>query len=115
MIGDRYGIQSPFLTAFCLFCFASVYARMTLPYISPESLTDGKKTNTNGVSGFLAPLKVLAPQRLQVHSGKIRKHYGVFFLCCGIFLGVVSISGTTLVERRKLTMFFRWQQAMRPY
>lgn len=96
MIGDRYGIQSPFLTAFCLFCCASVYARVALPYLSPESLTDGKKSTAKGVSGFLAPLKVLAPQRLQLHTGQIRKHYGVFMLCCGIFLGVVSCSPVLL-------------------
>ncbi|KAK8127169.1 hypothetical protein PG984_008277 [Apiospora sp. TS-2023a] len=115
MIGDRYGIQSPFLTAFCLFCFASVYARTTLPYISPESLTDGKKSNTNGVSGFLAPLKVLAPQRLQLHSGRIRKHYGVLFLCCGIFLGVVATGYAPILIQMYATAEFGFDQADNGY
>ncbi|KAK8059075.1 major facilitator superfamily transporter protein [Apiospora saccharicola] len=115
MIGDRYGIQSPFLTAFCLFCFASVYARTTLPYISPESLTDGKKSNTNGVSGFLAPLKVLAPQRLQLHTGQIRKHYGVFFLCCGIFLGVVATGYAPILIQMYATAEFGFDQADNGY
>ncbi|KAK8079372.1 hypothetical protein PG997_007190 [Apiospora hydei] len=115
MIGDRYGIQSPFLTAFCLFCCASVYARLALPYISPESLTDGKKSDTKGVSGFLAPLRVLAPQRLQLHSGQIRKHYGVFFLCCGIFLGVVATGYAPILIQMYATAEFGFTQADNGY
>lgn len=89
IIGDRFGIRSPFLTAFVLFCCASVYARTALPYIAPEAMTDGK-ARPGGVAGFLAPLRVLAPQQLRLApTGAVRKHYGVFFLCVGIFLGVV--------------------------
>ncbi|KAK7998457.1 FK506-binding protein 1 [Apiospora arundinis] len=115
MIGDRYGIQSPFLTAFCLFCCASVYARVALPYISPESLTDGKKSTAKGVSGFLAPLKVLAPQRLLLHSGQTRKHYGVFFLCCGIFLGVVATGYAPILIQMYATAEFGFTQADNGY
>lgn len=89
MIGDRFGIRSPFLTAFVLFCGASAYARTALPYIAPDAMTDGK-ARPKGVAGFLAPLRVLAPQKIQLAAtGTIRNHYGVFFLCVGIFFGVV--------------------------
>ena len=92
LIGDHFGIRSPFFTAFALFCAASAYARTALPYIAPEAMADGKARAPGGVAGFLAPLRVLAPQKLRlVSSGGavVTKHYGVLFLCVGIFFGVV--------------------------
>ncbi len=90
LVGDTFGIVRPFQTAFFLFCIASVFAKLAMPYISPESLSDTKKPKGKTVSGFFEPLKVLAPQRLRLASGKIVNHYGVMFLCCGVFLGVVG-------------------------
>lgn len=89
MIGDAFGIIRPFQVAFVFFLISSVYVRAAMPYISAASMHDGKKPAKGGVSAFLAPLKVLAPQVLRLKSGATRKHYGVFFLCCGVFLGVV--------------------------
>ncbi len=88
-MGDTFGIIRPFQTAFFLFLISSVYARMSMPYISPESLSDARKPRRAGLSGFFEPLKVLAPQQLRLASGQIVKHYGILFLCCGVFLGVV--------------------------
>lgn len=90
MIGDAINIRAPFDVAFVSFIIAGIYARLALPYISPDSMSDGKKPGQQGVSGFLAPLKILVPQRLRLGNGKVTKHYGVIFLCAGIFLGVVS-------------------------
>jgi hypothetical protein len=92
MIGDAFGIIRPFQTAFVFFLISSVYVRIAMPYISPESMNDPKKPAKGGISGFLAPLKVLSPQILRLKNGATRKHYGVFFLCCGVFLGVVRVS-----------------------
>lgn len=89
MIGNAYGIKRPFEVAFVSFLFAATYAALSLPYISPESMSDGKTPAKGGISGFLAPLKVLSPQKIRLQSGLLRNHYGVLFLCCGVFLGVV--------------------------
>ncbi len=91
-VGDYFGIRKPFYTAFFLFCFSGLYAHFAMPYISPESLSDHKKDLGGGrsLAGFFEPLKVLAPQRIRLSSGQITKHRGVFFLCAGVFLGVVS-------------------------
>lgn len=94
MIGDSIGIRAPFDVAFVSFLLASTYAWVALPYISPDSMVDAKEPGQQG-EGFLAPLKILVPQRLRLENGKIKKHYGVIFLCGGIFLGVVSqMAGT---------------------
>ncbi len=106
IVGDTFGIVRPFQVAFFLFCLSSIYALSTMPYISPESLTStngkpgsgsGSGSGSNqkrrgGLAGFFEPLKVLAPQRIRLNTGRVVKHYGVFFLCSGVFLGVVRIS-----------------------
>ena len=89
MIGEAIEIRAPFDVAFVSFLVSAVYARLFIPYISPESMNDSSKPARNGISGFLAPLRILAPQRLRLADGRTKKHYGVIFLCCGIFLAVV--------------------------
>lgn len=91
MIGDAWGIRKPFEVAFFSFLISTFYVRVAIPYIDAESLPSGSKPNSKGPAEFLAPLRVLAPQRVILGSGVLSKHYGVVFLCSGVFLGVVSI------------------------
>lgn len=110
-VGDTFGIRMPFQVAFYLFLVASLYARFILPYISPESLTDGKKDpGRKGVGGFLAPLKIMAAQRVRFADGRVGKHYGVFFLCCGIFLGVLATGYAPLLIQMYATAYFDFSQ-----
>lgn len=100
MIGDTWGIKRPFQVAFCSFLLASLYVRVALPAIAPESMSGGQKPAVKGIAAFFAPLKVLMPQRLVLQNGNITKHYGVLFLCSGVFLGVVSTSGSQCISTR---------------
>lgn len=112
MVGDEFGARMPFQVAFFLFLISSCYGGFVLPYISPDSLTDGKKDqNRKGVSGFLAPLKVMSPQGIRLASGHIVKHYGVFFLSCGIFLGVLATGYAPLLIQMYATAYFDFTQA----
>jgi len=112
LIGDTFGIIRPFQTAFVSFCLASVYAQMAMPYISPESLSDGRKPRSvKGIRGFFAPLKVLAPQRLRLKDGTVKKHYGVFFLCCGVFIGVLATGYAPILLQMYATATFDFDQA----
>lgn len=93
-MGDLWGVRRPFEVACVFFLMATVYVQLMLPYISPDDM-DGRKKKSEvkgggGATGFLAPLRVLLPQRIVVRSGVTRKHYGVMFLCLGVFLGIVS-------------------------
>jgi predicted MFS family arabinose efflux permease len=90
MIGEAIEIRAPFDVAFVSFLVAAIYARLCIPYISPESMNDGTQPARSGISGFLAPLKILSPQQLRLADGRTKKHYGVIFLCGGIFLAVVG-------------------------
>lgn len=112
MVGDRFGIQMPFQVAFFLFCISSLYVGLFLPYISPDSLSDGKKdSKRKGLSGFLAPLRILAPQRILFPDGHIAKHFGVFFLCCGVFLGVLATGYAPILIQMYATAVFEFNQA----
>ena len=89
MIGDVWGISRPFEVAFCAFLLSSVYVRVAVPYIAAELLSTGSKPNSKGFAELLSPLRVLAPQKVFLETGATRSHYGVLFLCAGVFLGVV--------------------------
>lgn len=111
MVGDAFGIRMPFQVACVLFLFATLYSRVVIPYISPESLSDGKKSKAKGIRGFLAPLKILAPQRVRFMDGRVANHFGVFFLCCGIFLAVLATSYGPLLIQMYATAYFDFNQA----
>lgn len=121
MVGDAFGIRMPFQVAFLFFLVSSLYAGLVLPYISPASLTDGKKdpsgrTTTKGgggggVGGFLAPLRIMAPQRVRLADGRVARHWGVFFLCCGMFLAVLATGYAPLLIQMYATAYFDFSQA----
>ncbi|KAJ4248590.1 hypothetical protein NW757_008238 [Fusarium falciforme] len=110
MIGDAIDIRAPFDVAFVSFILAGIYVFFSLPYISPESMSNGQKPGQQGVSGFLAPLRVLTPQTLRLKDGKYRKHYGVIFLCSGIFLGVLATGYAPLLIQMYATAAFDFDQ-----
>ncbi|KAH8667254.1 major facilitator superfamily domain-containing protein [Ilyonectria robusta] len=109
MIGDSIDIRAPFDVAFVSFLLAGTYAWVALPYISPDSMVDAKKPGQQG-EGFLAPLKILVPRRLRLENGEIKKHYGVIFLCGGIFLGVLATGYVPLLIQMYATAAFEFNQ-----
>jgi len=98
MIGDTWGIRRPFEVAFYSFLLSTLYVRVAMPYIPAEALSGGDSKQSKGLAGFFAPLRVLIPQRLVLESGRLQKHYGVLFLCTGVFLGVVSSISPSMAE-----------------
>lgn len=109
-IGDVFGIVRPFQVACVSFLISTAYVQLALPYISPESLNDGKKA-TKGISGFLAPLRILSAQKLRLRNGSLKKHFGVLFLCCGIFLGVLATGYAPFLIQMYATAAFDFNQA----
>ncbi|KAK3990423.1 6-hydroxy-D-nicotine oxidase [Cladorrhinum sp. PSN332] len=112
IIGDTWGIRRPFEVACCSFMLATLYAAIAVPYIDPESLTDGKKKHgKGGFSQLFVPLRVLVPQRvLLTRSGAIKKHYGVLFLCSGVFIGVVATGYAPLLIQLYAAAKFNFNQ-----
>ncbi|KAF4959285.1 hypothetical protein FSARC_10802 [Fusarium sarcochroum] len=110
MIGDAIDIRAPFDVACISFILAGIYVWTSLPYISPESMSNGGKPGQQGVSGFLAPLKILTPQKLRLADGRVKKHLGVIFLCSGIFLGVLATGYAPLLIQMYATAAFDFNQ-----
>lgn len=96
IIGDVFGIVSPFVSAVGCFAVATTYGAIFWP--SPpvgSNEADGK--TTSGASGFLAPIMVLMPQKYRLANGKVIRNYGLVFLALGIFFGVVRSSPVCLI------------------
>ncbi|KAM0553274.1 hypothetical protein ACHAPJ_007564 [Fusarium lateritium] len=110
IIGDAIDIRAPFDVACISFILSTLYVWTSLPYISPESMSNGAKPGQQGVSGFLAPLKILTPQKLRLADGRVKKHLGVIFLCSGIFLGVLATGYAPLLIQMYATAAFNFNQ-----
>ncbi|KAF5690417.1 major facilitator superfamily transporter [Fusarium circinatum] len=110
MIGDAIDIRAPFDVAFISFILAAIYVWCALPYISPDSMSNGGKNGQKGVSGFLAPLKILTPQKLRLADGRVKKHFGVIFLCSGIFVSVLATGYAPLLIQMYATAAFNFSQ-----
>ncbi|KAF4459835.1 major facilitator superfamily transporter [Fusarium albosuccineum] len=111
MIGDAFGVQRPFEVAFLCFLFATLYVKIALPHITPEATVDSNNTVDGRATGFFAPLKILLPQRVRLQSGRIVKHYGVLFLCFGVFLGVLATDYAPFMIQMYATAEFDFNQA----
>ncbi|KAJ4385947.1 hypothetical protein N0V85_007950 [Neurospora sp. IMI 360204] len=114
MIGDAWGIRRPFEVAFVAFLVSTAYVQLALPYVSPESMAGDKKAGSKaakGVAGFFAPLKVLAPQRVRLRSGKVIRHLGVLILCTGVFLGVLATDFAAMLIQMYATAVFEFHQS----
>ncbi|KID82831.1 Major facilitator superfamily transporter [Metarhizium guizhouense ARSEF 977] len=111
MIGDAIDIRAPFDVAFVSFLVSCAYAYFCLPYIAPESMSSAVKPGEKDTGGFLAPLRILLPQRLRHPNGKITRHFGVIFLCAGIFLGVLATGYAPLLIQMYATAEFSFNQA----
>ncbi|KAI6279460.1 hypothetical protein MCOR28_000865 [Pyricularia oryzae] len=110
MLGDSFGIRRPFETAFVCFLIATVYVRLAIPYLPPSADAAGSKA-PRGVKGFFAPLKVLKPQKVRPANGQVKKHYGVFFLCSGVFMGVLATGYVTTLVQLYTSNTFGFTQA----
>lgn len=91
ILGDVFGIVSPFVSAVGCFAIATAYGAIFWP-APPEQSDEAAGKTTPGASGFLAPIKVLMPQKYRLDTGKVVRNYGLVFLALGIFFGVVSLA-----------------------
>lgn len=69
--------------------FATLYAYLFLPYVPPPK-ADVVSEKRQGLSRFLGPAKMLAPQKWRLPDGRITRQFGVPLLFAGIFTGVLA-------------------------
>lgn len=114
VIGDVFGIVSPFVSAVGCFAVATTYGGIFWPS-PPENDDEANGKTTSGASGFLAPIKVLMPQKYRLDNGKIIRNYGLVFLALGIFFGVVRSSPAHLSATVTLTALSSSPRATPPF
>ncbi|GAA5931071.1 uncharacterized protein JCM15063_002535 [Sporobolomyces koalae] len=87
-IGDRYGLEAPFLLAFVLLALSTVISGLFLPYIPPTTAEEAAKT-TGG--GFWTPLRIFAPRKVN-KGDKVVRWYGLFLIGVGSFVSTFATS-----------------------
>ncbi len=90
IIGNAFGIKAPFEVSCACFVIACLYVEFALPQIPRDIMAGAEMKNDKYSKSFLRPLRVLAPQRVRLANGQVKRHFGVIFLCLGVFIGVVS-------------------------
>ncbi|KAK5135860.1 hypothetical protein LTR08_004509 [Meristemomyces frigidus] len=89
LIGDIWGIIWPFRVTLVLFLLCCLYIWLCLPTIhNPE--VESKASIS--LSGFFDPIRLFAPTKWTLQTGRVQKQYGVLLLGIGTFLGVLATS-----------------------
>lgn len=96
LLGDIFSIKMPFRVTFVLFLSSTVYAWLALPEVGALSKKEQARA-AKSLAAFIDPIKMFAPVKWQLTSGKVKKEYGILLLGIGIFLGVLVCSQLTSV------------------
>lgn len=91
-LGDRFGLPAPFEAAFVMLVFSTFFSALFLPYIPPAKPSTDAESEKKG--GFLSPLKVFMPQRLE---GSVGRYMGLTLLGVGAFTGVLATASVPLL------------------
>ncbi|GAA5896398.1 hypothetical protein JCM5296_002721 [Sporobolomyces johnsonii] len=90
-MGEKWGLASPFILAFCFLVCSTILSGCFLPYIPPTAADESGLTKSSGAfSGFLAPLKIFAPRKVEKEDGSSSRWYGLTLIGTGSFLGVLA-------------------------
>ena len=89
IISDQFGIVMPFKVAAGLFMISWLYVLIFLPYI-PKHQPPATPRTTSGMLKYFGPLKMFAPQKWVLQSGKTQMEYGTLLLGFGVFFGVLA-------------------------
>ncbi|KAF3062069.1 hypothetical protein GL218_03974 [Daldinia childiae] len=116
IVGDTYGIITPFETAFGLFVVSTVYVILASPYISPKVLADNEsQKGAQKRSALLTLLHTLAPKKYVRQDGKFVTNSGVLFLGLGIFLGVLGTGYAPILIQMYATAEFGFRSTENGY
>ncbi|KAI1408322.1 major facilitator superfamily domain-containing protein [Hypoxylon sp. FL1857] len=114
VLGDVYNIRRPFETAFFLYVASTLYGAFFLPTGTGEK-PQAQKQAARGIAAFFAPIKIIAPHRYRLESGKIVKNYGLIFLALGIFMGVFASGYAPILLQMYATSEFNFSTTENGY
>jgi len=108
LLAEQFGIKTPFEVAAISFLMSTAFVLSFVPYLDPKTMSsaDNNRPKAKGFFGFLAPLKVLGPQKMVLRDGRTTLHYAVLFLGLGIFTGVLATGfAPILIQMYSMTAF----------
>ncbi|KAF2771094.1 MFS general substrate transporter [Teratosphaeria nubilosa] len=111
---DIYGISAPWYVSIVTFMVSCVYAACFTPYLSPKIFADRPGQN-RGLRAFFGPLLLMAPSRLRLESGRMKKHYGVTLLVAGVFFGVLATGYAPALIQMYATSAFHFSSSENGY
>ncbi|KAI1340706.1 MFS general substrate transporter [Xylariaceae sp. FL0016] len=116
IVGDTWGIRSPFEMSTVLFTLSSIYAALFIPYIDPGTLASSNAgLKTPASVRFFGGFKVLLPRKLTLEGGEQIHHYGTMFLALGVFLGVLATGYAPILIQMYSTAAFNFLQTDNGY
>jgi hypothetical protein len=89
IVGEYFGILAPFRMTLGLFLLCSFYVLALLPAI-PRQEDVVAARQTKGITQYLGPLRVFAPQKWTLLDGRTVSHFGTLTLGIGVFLAILA-------------------------
>lgn len=109
VLGDVFGIASPFEFAVGGFLASTIYAALFMPETDSQDNGSVAEANRNKApTGFLAPIKILMPPKFRLESGRVVKHYGLAILAFGVFFGVFATGYAPILIQMYATSRFNF-------
>ncbi|RAR13442.1 MFS general substrate transporter [Stemphylium lycopersici] len=91
VVGDYFGILAPFRMTLALFLLCCAYVAVSLPAMGPPKEDENAKPRqSTGIARFFGPLRIFAPQKWELPSGRTRLQFGALTLGIGVFLGILA-------------------------
>ncbi|KAK4699908.1 hypothetical protein P7C70_g6346, partial [Phenoliferia sp. Uapishka_3] len=109
LTGDLYGAPAPFKVTLVLLILSTILSSCFMPYIPPTSptpaITDSKEPEKGGgIWGFMEPLKVFLPRRIEKEDGgNGGRYWGLTLLGIGCFTGVLALAYVPLMLQMTAT------------
>jgi MFS family permease len=91
LIGEAFGIATPFRVTAILFLLSCAYVAVCLPSTPPQEKEESQAHQpATGLGRFFGPLRIFAPQQWTVADGRKSTQFGALTLGLGVFLGILA-------------------------
>ncbi|KAF1953185.1 hypothetical protein CC80DRAFT_420839 [Byssothecium circinans] len=107
LIGNAFGILAPFRVTLILFLSCCIFISISLPATPLDKTTNAPSpTSTGGIMRYIGPLRIFAPQKWTLPSGRTTTQLGALTLGTGVFLGILATGSlSTMLQLYALNEF----------
>ncbi|KAH7074013.1 hypothetical protein BKA63DRAFT_534327 [Paraphoma chrysanthemicola] len=106
VVGEAFGIISPFYIAFIMFLSCCVFVALTLPATAPPEIKEEADAKPLGIARFFGPLRIFTPQKWVLPDGRTTTQFGALTLGIGVFLGILATGYIAILLQQYATLEF---------